>query len=147
MKNCPTCGQPILPSMGEAIAKKVDQTKAQIYNIRLIQQPPAALTLYIRNSTVSLRAETIPRGYKAQHVYTENGKRYRLRLLIQGFPRKGTVGGKLTIVALGENRIVTTHSLPEQVSQYPNSPFSHDWQHIMVNLGEIIPIRITLTTV
>lgn len=151
MKHCPTCGQAILPSMGEIVAKKVNQAEAQTPNIRPIRQSqPAdgiALTFHVGNSASSLRAETTPRGYKTQHVHKKDGKRYRLRLLIQHFPRKSTLGGKLTVITLGEERNVTTYDLPEQVSTYPNAPFSHDWQNVMVDLGGIIPVRVVLTTV
>lgn len=151
MKNCPTCGQAILPSMGEAIARKVNQAEAQTSGIRPTRQTqPAdgiALTLHIGNSASSPRAETTPRGYKTQHVHKKDGKRYRLRLLLQSFPRRGTMGGKLTVIALGEERTVTTYDLPEQVSTYPNAPFSHDWQNVMVDLGGIIPVRVVLATV
>lgn len=133
--------------MGETTARKVDQT--QTFNIRTTPQNRpinrTALTLHIGNSTSSLRAETTPRGYKAQHIHKKDGKRYRFRILIQFFPRRGTIGGKLTIITLGENTI-TTNELPEQPTTYPDLPFTHDWQNLTADLGGTTPLRITITT-
>lgn len=91
MENCPTCGQPILPSMGIQTAHKAKKAAQDLHTphqkrinpIRRIQPqrpqsaqvntrnpseaPQEALTqtLRIRNSLFSLRTETTNRGYVA----------------------------------------------------------------------------------
>lgn len=141
MKHCPTCGQPILPSMGNRIARTVAKTQTQD-----IQTPTPTLTLYIGNSASSPSTETTPRGYKAQQVIKRNGKRYRIRLNITNFPRRGTIGGKLTIITLSTTeRTPTQHELQEQPTTYPQTPYQHEFL-LPVSMGEeTVPIKITIS--
>lgn len=141
MKNCPTCGQPILPSMGEKAARKVkniETAHTQTPNIRTTRQnrpvenpqtgrTTPTLTLHIRantgtghqDSTFLPRTETTPRGYKTQQVVKIAGKRHKIRLNFTNFPRKGTIGGKITVVPLprilkdGTEAQKMIHALPD----------------------------------
>lgn len=150
MKNCPTCGQPILPSMGEKVARQVDAAQAKTSGIRPNLAQPAGdnvtMTLHIGNSASPVRAETTPRGYKGQHV-VKRDQRYRVRVALLSFPRKGTMGGKLTIVPLGSGeRKPTVYELPEQPTTHPAAPYTHEFK-VMTGFGNqelAVPVKIVL---
>ena len=152
MTHCPTCGQPVLPSMGDRVARAVDND-AQTPDIQAPTPTPLpprlTLTLHIGNSASSPSTETTPRGYKTQQVIRRNGKRYRVRLNITNFPRRGTMGGKLTVIALGKaERSPVQYELPEQITTYPQAPYQHEFL-LPVSLGEetAVPVRIILSAV
>ncbi len=151
MKQCPTCGQPVLPSMGEKVARQVDAAQAKTPGIRPRGQNAAepapgnaTLTLHVGNSASSLNAETTPRGYKAQHVLKRD-QRYRLRVALLSFPRKGTMGGKLTVIALGAGKETApvVYNLTEQPTTHPNAPYSHEFQ-VTATLDGQVPVKIVL---
>lgn len=148
MRTCPTCNQPILPSMGDRVARKVDEAQAKGTGIRPQLSEPApdnvTLTLRIRDSVSSLRAETTPRGYKAQHVH-KAGTKHRFRVALMSFPRRGTMGGKLTVIPLGTGeRKPVVYDLPEQATTYPNAPYAHEFA-TTVELDGQAPVKVTLT--
>lgn len=147
MRTCPTCGQAILPSMGDRVARQVDAAQAKTSGIRPTLAQPAGdnvtLTLHIGNSASSVRAETTPRGYKGQHVQ-KKGERYRFRVALLSFPRRGTMGGKLTVIALGAGeRKPVTYDLPEQPTTHPNAPYAHEFQ-VTTSLDAPTPVKIVL---
>lgn len=150
MKNCPTCGQAILPSMGDRVARQVDAAQAKTPGIRPNLAQPAGdnvtLTLHIGNSASSVRAETTPRGYKGQHVQ-KKGERYRFRVALLSFPRKGTMGGKLTVIPLGptsqKERKPVVYDLPEQPTTHPAAPYTHEFQ-VTASLDVPTPVKIVL---
>lgn len=105
-----------------------------------------SMTLHVGNSTLLLSPETTPRGFRAQHVYRKPRmkgtpaptERYRFRIQLTNYPKKGTMGGKLTVIELKDgdgNRKATTLTLPEQLTTYPTPPFAHDWDNVLVDLG------------
>lgn len=144
MKHCPTCGQPVLPSMGEKTARQVNAAQARPQTSTPTTNE-ATIKLIIGNSISSPKTETTPRGYKTQHVIKRD-QRYRIRINLISFPRRGTIGGKLTIAPLGtgtENKgTPTTHELPEQPT-IPLTPHQHEFQ-ITAKFEDQIPVKIIL---
>jgi hypothetical protein len=133
MKNCPTCGQPLLPSMGDIKAVKVAPSLL-------------TLTLQIGQTVTSLKVEETPRGYRAQHVIKRE-QRYRLRFNIVKFPRKGTLGGRLKVIPLGGGSEPTVYEL-QGVPVLPlDAPFSAEFKvEVSFGGGEVIPISARLSS-
>lgn len=137
MKNCPTCGQPLLPSMGEIKARKV---------VAQVNDNPFTISVQIGDTVVQLKGERTPRGVKAQHVI-KRGKRYRLRFNFVHFPRKGTLGGKLRVIQLGGQVGVMVYELPEVVTTFPEVSFLVEFG-VDVSFGEegVIPVSARLSS-
>lgn len=150
MKHCPTCGQIILPSMGEMVAnkvKKVNQQRIRTPNTKPVaKENNVSLTFSVNNSTFSPKVETTPNGYKAHHLYTSKGK-YRLRFQFIYNPNKKIIGGRITVITLGDEKKVTVYGLEEQLTIYPNSPFSHEWDKVIIDLDDRVNCLIILKTV
>lgn len=134
MTNCPTCGQPILPSMGDKVARKVDQAQARTHDIRTQQEGRVPLTLRIGEASTVLDTESTPRGYKTQHLHRKDGKRYRIRVQLTRFPKKGTIGGKVSVIELEQEKKVTVYQLPEK----PLPWFSYSWTVLDTLLGTVV---------
>jgi len=102
-KTCPTCGQPLLPSMGNPRPLKNTRPAPQgeKQNDFLVGN---RLKLTIGRQTVEVDLDTKigkqgnPRGLTGTLTFRHAGSRYRAKVHLTRYPRKMTVGGRIVLI-------------------------------------------------